>query len=100
MDAGTTSLPIEEVQALCRRYGERELAVFGSAARGDAGPDSDVDLLVEFARGARVGFMTLSRMQRELAALLGRPVDLVPKKGLRPTFAEGVLAEAKVVYAS
>jgi len=93
-------LPVEDIEALCRRYGVRELALFGSAARGSAGADSDVDLLVEFAPDVSVGFMTLSRMQRELAALLGRPVDLVPKNGLSPTIAESVLAEAEVVYAS
>ena len=100
MDANVSSLPIEEMRALCRRYRVRELSVFGSAVRGSAGPNSDVDLLVEFAPDANVGFLTLSRMERELAALLGRPVDLVPKNGLRPTIAESVLAEAEVVYAS
>jgi predicted nucleotidyltransferase len=100
MGLGTNSLPIEDIREICGRYGVRELAVFGSAARGTASPGSDVDLLVEFAPDARVGFMAFSRMQRELSALLGRPVDLVPKRGLCPTIAESVLAEAEVLYAS
>jgi antitoxin (DNA-binding transcriptional repressor) of toxin-antitoxin stability system len=56
--------------------------------------------LVEFEPDAQVGFVALSRMQRELAELLQRPVDLVPKEGLKPKIREAVLASAEVVYAA
>jgi hypothetical protein len=67
--------------------------------RADFPPDSDVDLLVEFEPGAKIGFMALGRMQRELPALLERPVDLVPKDGLKPVIRRDVLASTEVIYA-
>ncbi len=90
--------PIEEVRTFCRRYGVRELALFGSAARDDSNAGSDVDLLVEFNPETEVGFITLSRMQRELSEILSRQVDLVPKQGLKPMVRQAVLSSAKVVY--
>lgn len=93
-------LPIEEIEALCRHYRVRELAVFGSALRADFRRDSDVDLLVEFEPDAQVGFMTVARMQRELSAILRRRVDLVPKAGLKPRIREAVLSSAEVLYAA
>ncbi len=67
--------------------------------RADFRSDSDVDLLVEFEPKARIGFLALSRMQRELAALLEHPVDLVPKDGLKPAIREDVLVSTEVIYA-
>jgi predicted nucleotidyltransferase len=84
----------------CRRHKVQELALFGSAVRGELQPNSDLDLLVTFAPDARVGFLALSRMARELSELLGRPVDLVPKEGLKPAIREAVLAEAETLYAT
>ncbi len=91
--------PMDRIRETCERYGVRELALFGSASRGSAGPHSDIDLLVEFAPDEPVGFLTLARLRHELADLLGRPVDLVPKAGLKPAIREEVLASAEVVYA-
>lgn len=76
------------------------MALFGSFARGDAGPHSDVDLLVLFQPGAQVGFLTLGRMKRELAEMLQAPVDLVPQDGLKPVIRESILAEARELYAA
>lgn len=94
------NIPAKELADLCRRYRIRQLAVFGSALRDDFSPESDVDVLVEFEPEAHIGFMTLSRIQRELSALLERPVDLVPKEGLKTKIRETVLATAEVVYAA
>ena len=69
------------IRELCRRYKVRELSLFGSAITKDFNSASDIDLLVEFEPEAQVGFITLSRMQRELSAILHRPVDLIPKGG-------------------
>ena len=66
--------------------------VFGSVARGEESPESDVDLLVDVPEG--VGLMTLGRCQAELEVLLGAPVDLVPSGDLKPVVAVEVLAEA------
>lgn len=95
-------LPVEAGQLadVCRRHHIRELAVFGSAARGDAHPDSDIDLLVDFAPSARIGFIALSRLNRDLEALFGRRVDVVTKRGLNPRIRDSVLAEAEVVFAA
>jgi hypothetical protein len=86
--------------AICARYGVTELSVFGSAARGELRDDSDIDLLAEFDEGRSVTLFTLIDLQTELAALLGRAVDLVPKRGLKPLVRERVLTEARVLYAA
>ena len=100
MLAPTLVLPREAIADLCAQYQVRQLLIFGSAIRDDFRPDSDIDLLVEFEPGANVGFLTLMRLQRELAALLQRPVDLVPKNGLHPRLRASVLASAQVLYAA
>ena len=93
-------LPLDEIAALCRRYQVRELSLFGSALRDDFRRDSDLDLLVLFEPEAQVGFMALGRMERELGAIFGRKVDLVPKEGLKPIIRDEVLAAAQVLYAA
>lgn len=90
----------QAVNDLCSRYRVRELALFGSVLRDEETATSDIDLLVEFESGAQVGFMTLSRMRRELSAILQRPVDLVPKQGLKPRIRDAVLSSARIIYAA
>ena len=89
----------QQMAASCRKHRIRRLAVFGSALREDFGPESDVDVLVEFQPGARVGFLALARAARELSAIFGRRVDLVPQGGLKPLVRDEVLAEAEVLFA-
>ena len=98
----TKSLEIQSatLNALCRKYEVRELALFGSAARGEQNAGSDLDFLVEFEPQARIGFLALSSLSRELSLLTHRRVDLVPKAGLKQTIRDEVLAEAQVIYAS
>jgi predicted nucleotidyltransferase len=95
-------LKIDEaaLASVCRRYHVVELLVFGSVARSEAGDTSDVDLLVSFERGAKVTLFTLADPQSELAELLRRPVDPVPKDGLKPAIRGEVLAEAQSLYAA
>jgi predicted nucleotidyltransferase len=100
MTAQKIELPEKEITELCRRYQVRELAVFGSFVRGDFRPDSDIDLLVEFAPEAEVGFLTLARMGRELSNIFHRQVDLVPKGGLKPRIRKEVLESRRVLYAA
>jgi predicted nucleotidyltransferase len=92
-------IPQKRLADLCRRYHVRRLALFGSVLRDDFRPDSDVDVLVLFEPDARVGFMALGHMKRELSALFHRPVDLVPQDGLKPVIRESVLSSAEEVYA-
>ncbi|HAF70629.1 MAG: DNA polymerase beta domain protein region [Acetothermia bacterium 64_32] len=97
---GKIELPEAEIAAFCRRYKVRRLSLFGSVLREDFGPKSDIDMLVEFEPGAQVGFLTLSRMARELSTILGRPVDLVPRSGLKPAIRDAILKEEHVIYAT
>ena len=94
-------IPETEIEAFCRRNGIRRLALFGSILRDDFGPDSDVDVLVEFEPGARVGLFELYDMEQELGLLLGgRKVDMNTPKSLSQYFRDRVLREAEVHYAA
>lgn len=87
------------VAAFCRRCHVRRLALFGSVLHGDAHPDSDVDVLVEFEPGHVPGLIRLAGMELELSALLGgRKVDLNTPLCLSRFFREEVLAEAEPLY--
>ncbi|MEU9832196.1 nucleotidyltransferase family protein [Streptosporangium sp. NPDC048047] len=85
---------------LCRRFGVSELSVFGSAARGEDRPDSDIDLLYVHTEGASLGLFELMALQEELEDLFGRPVDLVAKRYLNETIKDRVLHDARVLYAA
>ncbi len=78
--------------SLLEKLGIKSLALFGSVARGEAGPQSDVDLLVEFSRP--VGLFEFIHVQQALEALLGCPVDLVTPDALRESLRATVMAEA------
>jgi len=93
-------IPKGRMAEFCRRHRIQRLSIFGSALREDFRPDSDIDVLVEFEPEAEVGFLALSRMQRELSELLKRPVDLVPREGLKPKVRDTVLSSAEEVYAA
>jgi uncharacterized protein len=75
-------LPMDEIDAFCRRWQITELSVFGSVLRDDFRPDSDVDFLVTFAPEARWSLFDLVKMQEELEGLTGREVDLVEKASI------------------
>jgi len=84
---------LRPAEAQIRSLGVRRLALFGSVARGEARPDSDVDLLVEFAPGQKSfdRFLALSEL---LEQLLGHPVELVTTEALSPFLGPHILAEA------
>jgi len=71
-------------EAELRRAGIRRLSLFGSVARGDADADSDIDLAAEFDPEARIGLFKLAAMERRLAELLGRSVDVLPEPVEKP----------------
>jgi predicted nucleotidyltransferase len=91
-------IPKERIADFCRRNRIRRLALFGSVLRDDFGPDSDVDVLVEFEPAARVGLLRLAGMEIELGEILGRKVDLNTPGFLSDYFRDKVLAEAEVEY--
>ena len=90
-------LPQAAISEFCRRWQISELALFGSVLRDDFGPDSDVDVLVEFLPGTTVGLRFIT-IQDELTALLGREVDLCTPGFLSPHFRERVVDEALPLY--
>ncbi len=84
----------------CRQHHIRSLAVFGSHARGDAGPDSDIDVVVEFEPGMTPG-LGIVRVADALRPVFGgRRVDLVTRRGLAPRLRDRIMSEAVVLYAS
>lgn len=94
------AIPADAVAEFCRRNQIRRLSLFGSVLRSDFGPRSDVDVLIEFEKGHRVGLVGLARMQRELGSLIGRTVDLRTPNDLSPRFREEVLKAALPQYAA
>ena len=73
------SIPTEALVGFCQENGIRQLAVFGSALRDDFGPDSDVDLLVDFEPDRIPGLMGLAGMEIELSEMFGRDIDLLTR---------------------
>ncbi len=92
-------IPTGRVAELCRRHHIRRLALFGSVLREDFGPESDVDVLVDFEPGYTPGFAFFS-IQDELAALLRRRVDLQTLAFLSSYFREQVRDQAETLYAA
>ena len=91
-------IPRGEIAEFCRRHRIRKLSFFGSVLCDDFTSASDVDVLVEFEAGARVGLIGLAGMEIELGRLLGRRVEMHTVKGLNPQFRDDVLAAAEVQY--
>jgi predicted nucleotidyltransferase len=89
-----------QLAAVCGSTHVAHLWLFGSILRPDFRPDSDVDVLVDFKPDASVGLLTLARLRRELSDLFGRPVDLVPLRGLKPAVRDEVLASRELLYAA
>lgn len=79
-------------RSLLDRYGVSAISVFGSVARGESTEDSDIDLLVEFSQP--IGLLQFVELKRVLEELLGRPVDLVTPKALKPQLRDRILKEA------
>jgi predicted nucleotidyltransferase len=106
MTSGARSLvdarfPISKSQIadFCRRHHVRKLSLFGSLLRNDFGAESDVDVLLEFEPGAKIGFFKLYDLEQELSQQLGgRRVDINTPKSLSKHFRDQVLAEAEVLY--
>jgi hypothetical protein len=87
----------EGLAAICRRHDVRVLKIFGSAARGEERPESDVDVLVEFE--GRKSLFDLVGLQLDLEEVLGRDVDVLTEPSLSPYLRDRILASASVVYA-
>lgn len=82
----------EKILAIAERHGADDVRIFGSVARGEAGPDSDIDFLVRFRAGTTL--LDQAALIRELEAALGSRVDVVSESGLKTRIRERVLREA------
>jgi len=90
----------ERIVEFCQKHRVRRLALFGSVLREDFGPDSDVDVLVEFEPDATPGLFGLARMERELSVIFnGRKVDMRTPQDLSRYFRRTVEEAAEVQYA-
>ena len=90
-------LPMEELAEFCRRNRITKLSLFGSVLRDDFGPESDIDVLVEFEAGHTPG-LAFFGMADELEELLGRKVDFLTERGLNKYIRKRVLSEAMSIY--
>ncbi len=87
------------IEALCSRRGVLSLALFGSAARGELRPESDVDLLIEFKPDAQVGLIEFEEIQAEFESIFGRPVGLAGPAILRnPYRRRTILRDLRPIY--
>lgn len=90
----------EALADFCRRNHIRRLSLFGSVLREDFGPDSDIDVLVEFDPGYSIGLIKMAGMEIELSQLFGRKVDLRTPQDLSRYFRDEVVSSAEVQYAA
>jgi predicted nucleotidyltransferase len=86
----------KKLQEICRHNDIAMAGVFGSMARGEAGVQSDIDLLVRFSE--RKSLLAMVRLERELSAALGRKVDLLTESSIRPYLRDRVRRELRVIY--
>ena len=94
---GDTQIDGPSLAEVCRRYGVKELSLFGSAVRGEMRPESEIDIMVEFEPGVRIGLIKFESLVDELESLAGRRVDLVTKRGLKPWVRPTVFKDARVI---
>lgn len=98
MDYHGVEIPEQAINEFCRRHHIRRLSLYGSILRDDFGPESDVDVLVEFERGHVPGLLRMAGLEIELSGILGRKADLRTAAELSRHFREDVLREAQAQY--
>lgn len=91
-------LPVKEIREYCQTQPIARLSLFGSALRDELRPESDIDLLVEYEPDAPVGYFSMARHMRELSEIVGRPVDLCTRNGLKDYIRQEVDASARLIY--
>jgi len=94
MSVETTIARLRADDSFVREFSIRALYIFGSVARGEDSPGSDIDILVEFEPGSRIGLFAFARLQRRLSELLQKKVDLVTRDGLHRALRDRILKEA------
>lgn len=95
-------LPMEQIKQFCDKWQVNEFALFGSVLRDDFRPDSDIDVMVQFAPEAHPTLFTLVKMEEELKTLFSRDVDLLTRKGIEQSRnylrRNAILSSVKVIH--
>ena len=99
MTRARIEIPKEQLINFCRTHGIQRLSLFGSVLSDEFGPESDVDVLVEFKPGKRIGMIRLMQIEFELGEILGRKVDLNTPGFISRYFRSSVMAEKEIQYA-
>ena len=89
---------LRAAESKLRQRGVASLALFGSTARGEGGPDSDIDILIDVAPGFPFSLVDLAALKNSLSDLLGHEVDIVTREGIEPAIRDRVLREAEHVF--
>ena len=104
MTINNLKIPEERLRRICEKYLIKELAVFGSALRGDFKEDSDIDLLYIFYDDAEQSLFSKVRVKEELEKLFGRSVDLISRRAIENSRnaykRKAILENTKVIYAA
>ena len=97
-------IPAERLAEYCRANGIARLDIFGSALRADFGPESDIDLLVEFEPDRKIGLFDFVRIEQEFSEIFGRKVDLVERRAVERSRnyirRAAILESAETIYAT
>lgn len=91
---------LQTMEPALRQAGIIHLSVFGSAARNQSTRDSDIDLLAEFDTARRISILDIASLQVALTETLGRPVDLVEMRSLKPTLRDSIAADTVCAFSS
>ena len=94
-----THLPEDRIREYCARQPIRRLLVFGSAARNELTPESDIDLLVEYLPDAAISLFDMGGHLTDLSEIIGRRVDLCTPDGLSPYVRDEIIESARLIYA-
>ncbi|MBD1401278.1 nucleotidyltransferase family protein [Pelovirga terrestris] len=86
----------QQLISILRQYGATQVGIFGSYARNEATPASDLDLLVNFSE--RKSLMTLARIRRELTEALGLEVDLLTEAAISPYLIDSIKSQQRIIY--
>lgn len=91
-----TQVIFKKIVSILKGHGAKKIAIFGSYARGDVNPESDLDILVEFSE--RKSLLEIVGIEQELSEVLGIKVDLLTEKSISPYLIEGIKKEMAVIY--
>lgn len=95
------NVPMDRIRAFCEKYGVCEFSLFGSALRDDFGPESDVDVMLQFSPGFGFTFENTPTILEELEAIFGRSIDVVEKGRISNPFRRrSIMRSRKVIHAA